>query len=209
MAATVPDPLPLFPLRTVMYPGGWLPLKIFEARYLDMVSRSWRDGLAFGVVCLTQGTEAGAQEDGMRFERLGTLVEVEAVDSETAGILLIRCRGTQRFRWTGEATQNTLGLWQASAELLPVEASVPPTPELQRTAVALQALEQQMQQQGVSLWSGEPRYDDAGWVANRWCELLPLPQALKQLSLGMSDPLARLGWVDRWLVDQAAASDDA
>ncbi|MCE2659417.1 MAG: LON peptidase substrate-binding domain-containing protein [Rubrivivax sp.] len=208
MSFTVPQPLSLFPLRTVVYPGGWLPLKIFEARYLDLISRCWRERESFGVVCLNQGAEAGASDGDYRFEKLGTVVELDAVDSETPGVLLVRCRGTRRFRWSGEPSQNSLGLWSATAELLPEEPVVEPTPELQRTAVALRELEQQMQQQGVSLWTQAPQYDDAGWVANRWCELLPLPQALKQLSLSMSDPLARLGWVDRWLQDQATASDE-
>lgn len=208
MSFTVPQPLPLFPLRTVIYPGGWLPLKIFEARYLDLMSRSWREHEAFGVVCLTQGAEAGPSEESTRFEKLGTVVELDAVDSEAADVLLVRCRAVRRFRWSGTPTQSALGLWSATAELLPEEPVVAPTAELERTAVALRELEAQMQQQGVSLWTHQPRYDDAGWVANRWCELLPLPQALKQLSLSMSDPLARLGWVDRWLQDQAAAADE-
>jgi Lon protease-like protein len=208
MSAAVPQPLPLFPLRTVVFPDGWLPLRIFEPRYLDLISRSWRERQAFGVVCLLQGAEAGPREDGFRFEKLGTLVELDAVDSGESGTLLVRCRGTRRFRWSGTPSQNPLGLWMATAEVLAEDPVVPPPAELQRTAVALRELEQQMHQQGVSLWTQEPRYDDAGWVANRWCELLPLPQALKQLSLGMSDPLARLGWVDRWLQDQAAAADE-
>jgi uncharacterized protein len=208
MSFTLPQPLPLFPLRTVLFPGGWLPLKIFEARYLDLISRSWREREAFGVVCLMQGAEAGKGEAPARFESLGTLVELQAVDSAAPGILLVQCRATQRFRCTGPAQQDALGLWRAPVEILPTEAALPPPADLARTAVALQELEAQMQQQGVSLWKGEPQYADAGWVANRWCELLPLPQALKQMSLGMSDPLARLAWVDRWLQDQAQAEPD-
>ena len=208
MSFSIPQPLALFPLSTVLFPGGWLPLKIFEPRYLDLVSRCWRERQVFGVVCLMQGAEAGPSEDGLRFERLGTLVELDDVDSDSAGILLVRCRGVQRFRWAGTPSQNSLGLWSAQAEILPDEAEQAPTPELQRTAEALRQLEAQMRQQGVSLWTQPPRYADAGWVANRWCELLPLPQALKQLSLAMSDPLARLAWVDRWLQDQAASLDD-
>ena len=95
---TLPDPLPLVPLQTVLFPGGLLPLKVFEARYLDLVGHCLRSGEPFGVVCMSRGAEAGDTPEGVRIERVGVLARIEDVDAEQAGILKVRCIGGSRFR---------------------------------------------------------------------------------------------------------------
>ena len=87
--------LPLFPLHTVLFPQGLLPLKVFEARYVDMVGQCLRDGTPFGVVQLHEGNEAG-RDPLVRFDDGGTLALIEAVDAARPGILLLRCRGGHR-----------------------------------------------------------------------------------------------------------------
>src|SRR5437764_13493981 len=89
--------LSLFPLQTVLFPDGLLSLKVFEARYLDLVGSCLRESKPFGVVLLNQGTEVRHPGDAVSFESIGTVAELMDVDSAQAGILEVRCRGTRRF----------------------------------------------------------------------------------------------------------------
>src|SRR5437764_14157481 len=89
--------LSLFPLQTVLFPDGLLSLKVFEARYLDLVGSCLRESKPFGVVALKQGSDVHGGNGSIVFEGLGTMVELIDVDSAQAGILHVRCRGTQRF----------------------------------------------------------------------------------------------------------------
>ena len=188
--------LPLFPLQTVLYPGGLLPLKIFEARYLDMVGECLRSDGGFGVVCLREGAEVrhpGAAPEA--FEHAGVLARIEEADAPQPGILLLRCIGTRRFRFDTPHRQDD-GLWVADVTFLPDDEVVPPGQALQRSAEALGRALEALQAQGLQLCAGEPKLDDAGWVANRWCELLPLPLSARQKLLLLPDPLMRLRLVD-------------
>ena len=102
--------LPLFPLQTVLFPGGWMPLRIFEVRYLDMIGRCHKAGAPFGVVCLNEGSEvrradpnAAPGGDGFAHEAFfpaGTLARIEQLERPQPGLMVIHCRGLQRFRVT-------------------------------------------------------------------------------------------------------------
>jgi uncharacterized protein len=192
--------LPLFPLGTVLFPGGWLPLRIFEVRYLDMVGRCYKAGTPFGVVSLTQGGEvrvAGASAE--RFAGIGTLAAIRAFDAPRPGLLQIECTGTQRFRVRASELHKH-GLWTADVETLPDDMALALPPDLQHVADALQrlveTLEERRQAEGAEdlrLPIAEPyRFDDCGWVANRWCELLPMQPELKQRLMELDSPLMRL-----------------
>jgi uncharacterized protein len=103
--------LPLFPLQTVLFPGGVLSLKVFEARYLDLVSRCLRQSTPFGVVCLSQGGEtAQAGAERVRFETVGVLAHLQDVDAEQPSILRVRCLGGRRVK-TAQPKQLADGLW--------------------------------------------------------------------------------------------------
>src|SRR5664279_6035539 len=119
---------PLFPLRTVLFPDGLLELKIFEARYLDLMSRCLREQTPFGVVALRAGSEArsGAHEV-VQLHDVGTLAELIEVDSAQAGILLVRCRGTHRFA-LGDTRRQADGLWVGDASEMPDDALAAPAP---------------------------------------------------------------------------------
>jgi Lon protease-like protein len=94
---SLPD-LPLFPLQSVLFPGAQLTLRVFEARYLDLVSRCLREQQPFGAICLRQGSEVrGGSDDAVLLETTGVLARLEEVDAEQAGVLRVRCLGTQRF----------------------------------------------------------------------------------------------------------------
>src|SRR5215469_5284667 len=98
--------LPLFPLGTVLFPGGLLPLRIFEVRYLDMIGRCHKSGAPFGVVGLTRGSEvrrAGAETEA--FAEVGTLARIREFDVPQAGLMQIECIGGERFRLQSSAQQ--------------------------------------------------------------------------------------------------------
>lgn len=192
-----PFELPLFPLKSVLFPGALLPLKVFEARYLDLVGRCLRASTPFGVVCLREGAEAG--RDAVRFEREGVLARIDDVDAEQAGILRVRCHGTQRFVIDGEPQRQPDGLWLATARLLPDDDEVAPEAALQPTVQALVSAIGKLQEQGNTPFSEPYRFDDAGWVANRWCEILPIPLIAKHRLMLLPEPQLRLRLVDEYL----------
>jgi Lon protease-like protein len=191
--------LPLFPLRTVLFPGGHLPLQIFEVRYLDMIGRAHREGTPFGVVCLTEGDEVRRAVDGgfqaEAFHPFGTLARVDDLVRPKPGLLGVRCTGLQRFRLErSECLPH--GLWVGEADILPDDTAVPIPSDLEHAAVALERVVEDLRAQGIAdvdmPIQGPWRFDDCGWVANRWCDLLPLSNALRQQLLVVDSPLVRL-----------------
>ena len=202
MSTMLPEPLPLFPLNTVLFPGALLGLKVFEARYLDLVSECLRRGQPFGVICLRQGTEAGHSKAPVQLEEVGVLAHIDDVDAEQPGILRLRCIGGQRFRIIGAATQRDNGLWQASAEIIDADPPRTPGPAVMQTVSALAEAIKKLQSQNKAPFAPPYRLDDAGWVANRWCELLPVSLAAKQKLMELDDPVIRLSLVDGFLRDK-------
>ncbi len=197
--------LPLFPLRTVLFPDGTLPLKVFEARYLDMIAGCLREGSRFGVVSLLRGTEVHRADQAVDFAPVGVEAELIDADSAQAGILLVRCRGGRRFR-VGASRQQPDGLWFATTTPLPADATVAPGPESEATVRALEQTIQSVEAQDAAAFLPPYRYDDAGWVANRWCEILPLPIAVRHRLMELDDPLQRLHLVDEIVRGQAGVS---
>lgn len=200
--------LPLFPLSSVLYPGGLLSLRIFEVRYLDMIGRCYKNGAPFGVVALTIGSEvrrpepanvmnqptgdAFAQEE---FCATGTLATITEFAAPQAGLMVIRCVGAQRFKISSREKLKH-GLWIADVERIDHDMTVAVPDDLKPCANALGKLIKSLQQRSVAddqmpLLSPY-QLDDCGWVANRWCELLPLPTELKQRLMELDNPLVRL-----------------
>jgi Lon protease-like protein len=193
------DQLALFPMQSVLFPGGVLKLKVFEARYLDLVSQCLRDGAPFGVVCISRGSEVRVDHgEPLRFESVGVLARLDEVDAEQAGVLRVSCRGGRRFE-IGVPGQRSDGLWSADARLWPEELPVPVPPELAATRVALSRAIASLQAQGHRPFAEPYALDDAGWVANRWCEILPIPRAAKQKLMALDEPTLRLKLVDEYL----------
>ncbi len=190
--------LPLFPLGTVLFPGGLLPLRIFEVRYLDMIGKCHKAGAPFGVVSLTEGAEVRNVESASHpetFCAVGTLARIADFDNSQPGLMTIRCSGTQRFRIS---TRNQLkhGLWVADVVQLDDDMSVPIPDDLQHTSDALAALIESLVQRAVPVaqmpLQAPWQLQNCGWVANRWCELLPIPVQLKQRMMELDNPLVRL-----------------
>jgi len=204
--------LPLFPLQSVLFPGGSLPLRIFEVRYLDMIGRCHKAGGPFGVVCLSEGsdTRRRAPADGSgkpsgdgfaheAFFPVGTLARITKFERPQPGLMMIGCVGAQRFR-IQRSEQLKHGLWVADVELIADDSEVPVPDDLHFTRDALQGLVrniadsiEQSGEAGVEMPLLEPyRWDDCGWLANRWSELLPLAPALKQRFMALDSPVLRL-----------------
>lgn len=195
-AALTLQSLPLFPLGTVLFPAGVLPLRIFEVRYLDMISRCQRAGAPFGVVSLTQGQEVRRPgSDREAFATVGTLASISALEQPQPGLMTIRALGQQRFR-IRSSEQLKHGLWVADVEQIAADQTVPVPEDLRPTAAALGTLIRRLQDQDeraeVLPIAQPPRLDDCAWVSNRWCELLPMPVQLKQRLMELENPLVRL-----------------
>jgi Lon protease-like protein len=205
--------LPLFPLGTVLFPGGILPLRIFEVRYLDMIGKCRKAGAPFGVVSLVQGSEVRQPGSTESFSTVGTLATIQELESPRPGLMIIRASGAQRFRIT-QRDQLKHGLWVADVEALPADMQVPIPDDLKITSTALARLIESLEQKSGEHGGGagelpmQPpwRLDDCGWVANRWCELLPLPLQLKQRLMELDNPLVRLELVSDVLARTGIAS---
>ena len=188
--------LPLFPLASVLFPDGVLALRVFEVRYLDMVRKCHQTGAPFGVVSLTQGSEvrrAGAPDE--QFHDVGTLAVIEQLASPQPGLITLVCKGTERIRIT-QRNHLVHGLWIASVSQLDRDLSIPIPEDLKKTATALtQVLHTLHARDALNPAAKLPtpeQLDDCGWVANRWCELLPVPMELKQRLMELDNPLVRL-----------------
>jgi Lon protease-like protein len=198
--------LALFPLQTVLFPGGLLSLKVFEARYLDLIGRCMRDQSPFGVVSLRRGAEVRSHPDQqVDLESRGVIAVVMDVDSLQPGILQVRCRGTQRFEL--RSTEQQLdGLWVGEAQLLDDDEWVAPGAALAGSVRGLVNAIATLRAQNSAPFFEPFRFDDAGWVANRWCEILPIPMAAKQKLMELEDPLVRLRLVDEFLRSKGVVS---
>jgi len=195
--------LPLFPLSTVLFPGAVMGLKVFEPRYLDLMSECMRTQEPFGVVCLRKGHEVGRSgAQAAQFEPVGALAHLEEVDADQAGLLHVRCVGGQRFRIHGEPQQRLSGLWEARIEDLPPDPLRHPGAAVAQTVAALGEAIRKLQSQEQLPFAEPFLLDDAGWVANRWCELLPISLAAKQKLMELDDPVIRLSLVDGFLRDK-------
>jgi Lon protease-like protein len=178
--------VPLFPLHTVLLPGGPLPLRIFEPRYLAMVAECLRGDREFGVVLITQGGETGTAAAS---HEIGCLARIIDWDQGDDGLLAVRALGTRRFRVLRRWTQPDQ-LVRAEVQLLP-DGRPLPVPERYRAQAewVAQVLPQLEPYQGIS-----PQ-DDAGWLAGRLAELTGIKTSQRQTLLETDDPAARLARV--------------
>jgi Lon protease-like protein len=176
--------LPLFPLNTVLFPGGPLPLRIFEPRYLDMVSRCMREQSGFAVMLLGEGDEASAATS---FAATGTEARIVDFDRLEGGLLGISCLGRERVRVV-EAWREADGLNRGRVLDIAADPVVPLPPDL---AWLRDVVARVLPEAGDAYRHVETR-DDAAWIANRLAELLPLALADRQALLVLTDPLERV-----------------
>ena len=181
---SAPADLPLFPLQTVLFPGGRLPLRIFEQRYLEMAKACLRDGTAFGVCLIREGSEVG--EPALP-EDVGCAARIVEWDMPQLGVLQVVARGERRFRIRSRRVQPD-GLARAAAEFLAEETDAP----LDAADLCARVLRRILDAAPAGMVESPPRYDSSAWVSARLAELLPLSGASKQRLLEMDDAAARV-----------------
>lgn len=188
----------------MLFPGGFLPLRIFEARYLNMVNQCEKAGTPFGVVTQSRGFELrtptndpanGASTGQEVFHPVGTLARITRLSRPRPGLSMIHCAGAQRFEVTRPELREQ-GLWVGQVQLLPEDLRVPIPEDLLPVASALARVLDTLKAQGVKpeQMPIQPPYalHDCAWVANRWCDLLPMALAQKHRLMTLDNPLLRL-----------------
>lgn len=187
--------IPIFPLHSVLFPGGPLALRIFEARYLDMVSRCLREESGFGVALIREGREVGQAAE---VYEVGTLGQISYWEQRKDGLLGITLKGEQRFQILDSKVADNL-LRIAEVELLPNPQPLALPEKYQHLAGLLERMLGELEQPYAGL---AQELDNAEWVGARLVELLPLELVQKQRLLLEDDPLQRLERLEESLVGQ-------
>jgi hypothetical protein len=194
--------LPLFPLNTVLFPGGVLPLRIFEQRYIEMAKACLKDTRPFGVCLITRGDEvASAASSPPAFATVGTLATLSTWDMPQLGILHVTAAGGERFQVRSHRIEPG-GLVVAEVARIPVEPAVR-LPE--RFDALAKLLELMAARAGPHQFPETRAYDDSSWVGHRLAELLPLPLSIKQGMLEINDAEMRLSLLQKFLQQQGLA----
>jgi len=192
--------IPLFPLGTVLFPGGLLPLRIFEQRYLEMAKGCLRTGTPFGVCLIREGSEVGTPAT---HEELGCVARITQWDMQQLGVLQLVAQGGERFRVLARRIRSD-GLIVADIEILAETADMP-LPENFRAC--RQLLERIVAEHGERLFAKPYLFDSSAWVGARLAEVLPLPVAARQRLLELDDSLQRLEILQRLLEETALLVD--
>ena len=197
--AREPQTLPLFPLKTVLFPGGLLPIMVFEQRYIDMAKRCLAEERAFGVCLITSGEEvATAGSAAPEIATVGTLARITDWEMPQLGILHLATLGGARFQ-VRQRSVAASGL--LSAEVMPLPAE--PARRVGDTFAPLVGLLELIATRvGPQNFPVERHYDDASWVGYRLAELLPLPLTIKQSMLEINDADVRLQVIQKFLAQQ-------
>jgi Lon protease-like protein len=197
------DWIPIFPLNTVLFPRGVLPLRVFETRYVDMVRECMKSSTPFGVVAIRAGNEVGTAAEPYD---VGTLAQIIACDVEDLGVLLLHTQGGERFRIIEKRTQRNQ-LIEARIAPLPVDDPGHTGESLTLCAKVLQVVIDELHRRAGDLPDAdfinpftEPHaLDSPTWVANRWSEMLPIALEDKQELLELTDAGLRLQRVQSYL----------
>ncbi len=181
--------LPLFPLKTVLFPGGRLSLKIFEQRYIAMAKTCLSGDQAFGVCLITRGDEVSrAGADAPDIAAVGTLASICAWDMPQLGILHVTAVGGTRFQVRSRAVEPD-GLVIGDVSTIATEPTVTLGDAHRPLAQLLELLAARV---GPQHFPENRAFDDASWVGYRLAELLPLPLSIKQDMLEINDAAIRL-----------------
>jgi len=193
--------VPLFPLKTVLFPGGMLPLKVFEQRYIEMTKACLKDEKPFGVCLLKDGDEVARRGPAAKppdFAAIGTLARITACDVPQLGIFHLKTEGGARFQVQSHSVADD-GLVVGQVSAIPPEPTAA-LPEAYRPLAAM--LELLIKRVGRENFAAEPALDDASWVSYRLAELLPLPLTIKQSMLEINDSEVRLSVLAQFLKQQ-------
>jgi uncharacterized protein len=195
--------IPLFPLGTVLFPDGVIALKIFEARYLDMIKQCFREKSEFGVVSVIENSAINKEEASLSFSKIGTLAQIEDFDPVQPALYMTKSFGTQRFKLLN-SRQVANGLWIGEVELIQNDPLIPIPQEHQNVAELLDEIISVIQSEdllGEAPFKKPFKVDDCGWVSNRLAELLPISLAQKNHLLAQTNPRIRLDLITEIIDD--------
>jgi uncharacterized protein len=196
VTAGLDQEIPIFPLNTVLYPEGALPLKVFEQRYIEMTKFCLRDKLPFGVCLIREGHEIGTAAVP---EAVGCFAAIEHWDMPQLGMFHLVARGGERFRIRDMRVAPNHLIW-ATVETIAADSGAEMVDGLCR-----QVLAAIIEKVGAERFPTPARLDDAAWVGFRLAEVLPLDVREKQELLEMTDAGARLQRL-RGLLEQQGLS---
>ena len=195
--------IPLFPLGTILFPDGVIALKIFEARYLDMIKQCLREKTEFGVVSIIKNLDANEEDLSLSFSSIGTLAQIEDFDPVQPALYMTKSFGTQRFRLI-RSKQEVNGLWMGEVELIENDPLIPIPQEHRKVAELLDEIISVIQSEdllGETFFKKPFKVDDCGWVSNRLAELLPISLAQKNHLLAQTNPRIRLDLITEIIDD--------
>ena len=185
----------IFPLHTVLFPGGVLPLKVFEQRYIELTKTCLRDNAPFGVCLIREGREVGAPAVP---EAVGCLATITQWDMPQLGLFHLVTRGGERFRIaTTHVAPN--GLMSADVEMFAAEAPAP------MDHSCCEVLNLIIERVGPENFPAPIRLEDAAWVAYRLAEILPIDMPVKQQLLELQDGTQRFARLRSILAEQGLA----
>ncbi len=199
--------LPLFPLKLVLFPGGVLPLSIFEKRYVDMVRNCLRNNSCFGIVAdLTDYASLSHDNTlSLPFAEVGVMVEISDTNVTQPGLFDIRCLAIQKII-VQSASQQDDGLWLGHVEILPSEADIPLPKDIIAPKVYFEqltkSLDEEAHTEASSPFQTPYQLENGTWLANRWSEILSIPLDEKQSLLAIDSPLNRLTIINNMLTQQ-------
>lgn len=191
--------LPLFPLKSVNFPGGLLQLKVFELRYVDMVKRCLAEELPFGVCLIREGEEVGTP---IVPEAVGCLATIRHWEMPHPNLFQLTVLVGERFQLESHLSQPD-GLLVGQVRLLQAEPDVPLAEEFLPCANLLKLI---VAQRGTAYFAEPLQFESSSWVSQRLAEALPLRLLAKQKMLELIDPQARLGVLRQFLLKQGLIS---
>lgn len=195
--------IPLFPLSTVLFPDGVIALKIFEARYLDMIKQCLREKTEFGVLSIIRNRDVSEEDISLSFSNIGTLAQIEDFDPVQPALYMTKSFGTQRFKLLS-CRQEANGLWVGEVELLESDPRIPIPQEHHKVAELLDQIITVIQSEDLlaeAPFKKPFKVDDCGWVSNRLAELLPISLAQKNHLLAQTNPRIRLDLITEIIED--------
>jgi Lon protease-like protein len=199
--------IPLFPLQSVLFPGGRLPMKIFERRYMDMVTVCLKESTAFGICLIARGEEvARAGQKSAEPHAVGTLAQIADWDMPQLGVLNIIAQGGERFRVLRHWTEDS-GLLRGEIELIAAPATLPVPGAYARLVPLLRAIVDEMAAGSPNSPATPHRFFDADWLGMRYAEVLPIPLVAKQKLLEIEDSIDRLEIIYRFLESKGLLPD--
>jgi len=199
--ASALDEMPIFPLNTVLFPGGTLPLRVFEARYMDMARECLKTKAPFGVCRIVEGREVG---DPATPATIGCAAHIAECDMQQLGVLNLLTRGGRRFRIM-ERSVSAQGLVKAGVQWLAAEPDATIPDQYAGCVVLLKAIAGDAR---FGHLTAEGQFDSASWVGYRLSEVLPIPLRIKQQLLEIEGAIPRLSVLHEFLQQRGVLSKE-